>query len=165
LAEIPFEIECQATYRNEGFTDNASGWNGVFTYPNGLKLIYADEGKQDIGCRFIGDQGWVRVDRAGIWAQPESLLEVKIKPQEIHLHRANNHGADFLSSVRSRKPPVSDVEDGHKATYFGMLADIAARLRRKIKWDPKQEALVVAAEAKEMLQRPMRLPWKLQTHF
>ena len=163
LAETVCEVECQATYRDEGFTDNANGWNGMFTYASGLKLIYTDEGRQDIGCRFIGDQGWVRVDRAGIWASPESLLEVKIKPQELHLHRSNNHAADFLSGVLARKSPVADVEDGHKATYFGMLADIAARAHRKLTWDPKKEILVNAVESKEMLHRPMRLPWKLQT--
>ena len=161
LGEKPFEVECQANYRNEGFTDNASGWNALFSYANGLKLVYTDEGKQDIGCRFIGDQGWVRVDRAGIWAQPESLLEVKIKPQEIHLHKSSNHGGDFLAAVRNRSATVADVESGHRATYFGMLADIAARLGRKLKWDPERETFVDADLAKPMLTRPMRPPWKL----
>ncbi len=161
LTESPFEVECQANYRNEGFTDNASGWRAQFTYASGLKLVFTDEAKQDIGCRFIGDQGWVRVDRAGIWAQPESLLEVKIKPQEIHLHKSFNHGADFLAAVRDRSTTVADAEAGHRATYFGLLADIAARLGRKLKWDPKQEAFLDADFAKPMLTRPLRAPWKL----
>jgi predicted dehydrogenase len=161
LAQMPFDIECQASYRNEGFTDNVNGWSGTFTYPTALKLVYTDVGKQDGGCRFIGDKGWVRVDRDGIWAEPESLLQVKIKPEEIHLHKSTNHGLDFLASVRRRQAPVADAEDGHRASYFGMLADIAARLRRKLKWDPTQEVFVDAADAMAMLHRPMRAPWKL----
>ncbi len=161
LAGEPFEVNCQAVYRKKGFTDNVESWNSTFTCPGGLKMVFTDSQKQKTGCRFIGDKGWVHVDRSGIWAQPESLLKVKIKPQETHLHKSDNHGDDFLKSIRNRKDPVSDVDSGHRASYFGMVADIAARLGRKLRWDPKKELFVGADDANAMLTRPMREPWKL----
>jgi len=161
LAEAPFELEAKATYRNEGFTDNVNGWRSTFTYASGLKLVYTDEGQQDIGCRFVGDRGWVRVDRSGLWAEPASLLETKLKPEDVRLHKSDHHGLDFLASVRSRRDPVSDVDAGYRASCFGMLADIAARLQRKLSWDPVKEAFVGAADAAALLRRPMRAPWKL----
>jgi predicted dehydrogenase len=167
LAEEPFEVECQAAYRNDGFTDNVNGWNATFTYASGLKLIYTDESQHDTGCRFIGDQGWVHADRGRYSAEPESLRpeslsQLQFRGSDIRLHRSENHALDFLFSARSRLDPVSDVDAGHRASYFGMIADIAARLGRKLKWDPRTERFINAADATAMLERPMRAPWKLE---
>ena len=159
LAEETFEVECRGTYRKEGFTDNISGWEGQFIYSSGLKLVYTDDQHSQGGCRFIGDEGWIHVDRGSTAAKPESLLEIKLKSQDVPLHNSVNHGLDFLESVKSRKPPVSDIDAGHKASYFGMLADIAARLQRKLKWDPRVEQFLDSPEAVPMLHRPMRAPW------
>ena len=84
----------------------------------------------ETGTRFIGDQGWVHVDRAGIWAEPESLLKVKLKEGELQLHASKHHQDDFLSSVRSRQDPVSNADATHVASYLGLIADIAARRGR-----------------------------------
>jgi len=161
LSQSDFEVECQATYRKDGFTDNVSGWNSTFTYASGLKLIYTDSPQQKSGCKFIGDKGWVYVDRPAISAEPESLLEVKLKDSDLHLPQSDNHVQDFVKAVRSRTKPIADVEAGFKASYFGMVADISARLNKKLKWDVKKERFVGADDATAMLTRPMRAPWEL----
>jgi len=161
VATEPFEVECRATYRKEGFTDNVDTWKANFTYASGLRMVFSDHFQQKLGCRFIGEKGWVHVDRAGIWAQPESLLSVTIQPKEIHLRESDNHYGDFVESVRARRDPVSDVEAGHKASYLGMVADISARLKRKLKWDTKTQQFIGDDEANGMLSRPMRSPWHL----
>ncbi|MDP3070007.1 MAG: Gfo/Idh/MocA family oxidoreductase [Opitutaceae bacterium] len=161
VAEERCEIECKATYRTQGFTDNVEDWNATFAYASGLKMIFTNETHQKLGCRFIGDQGWVHVDRAGIWAEPESLLKVKLKENELHLHQSDNHGDDFLRSVRSRQDPVSNVDATHVASYLGLIADIAARLETKLMWDPKLEKFIGNDEANARLIRPMRHGWKL----
>ncbi|MBM3335471.1 Gfo/Idh/MocA family oxidoreductase, partial [Candidatus Sumerlaeota bacterium] len=33
----PFEVECAASYRNEGLTDNVASWKATFTYGSGLR--------------------------------------------------------------------------------------------------------------------------------
>ena len=154
MATEPCEVECQATYRKKGFTDNIEGWNATFTFASGLKMIFTDETQQKPGTRFIGDKGWVHVDRAGIWAEPESLLKVKLKDDELHLHASKHHQDDFLNCVRSRKDPVSNVDATHVASYLGLIADIAARLEAKLKWDPKAERFVGNDEANQMLEPP-----------
>jgi hypothetical protein len=40
-------------------------------------------------------------------------------------------------------------------------ADIAMRLRRKVRWDPVAEQFENDQEANRMLSRPMRSPWRL----
>ncbi len=41
-----------------------------------------------------------------------------------------------------RKPAISDPQSHHRALSTCHLAGIAARLGRKIKWDPKKEVIV-----------------------
>jgi predicted dehydrogenase len=161
IGSEPFEVQCKADYRHQGFTDNVNGWDATFTYPGGLKMVFKDSSKQKQGCRFIGDQGWVHVNRSGIWAKPESLLTLEFKDTDRRLTDSTNHSADFLACVRSRKDPVSDVDAAHIASILGMLADIAARRNQKLAWNPKTERFQNNDEANKMLQRPMHNGWHL----
>ena len=72
-----------------------------------------------------------------------------------------NHGQDFLNCVRSRKDPISNVDATHVASYLGLIAEIAARLETRLKWDPKKERFIGNAEANKRLSRPMFNGWKL----
>jgi predicted dehydrogenase len=183
IAQEPCEIECRGVYRHKGFTDNIESWSATFTFASGLKMIFTDENQQKVGTRFIGDQGWVHIDRAGIWAEPASLLRVVPKAGETHLYETSgpgedvaiiqkedgqrtafrdlNHGQDFLNCVRSRKDPISNVDATHVASYLGLIAEIAARLETRLKWDPKKEKFVGNREANKRLSRPMFNGWKL----
>jgi hypothetical protein len=96
-----------------------------------------------------------------MWAEPESLLRVKLKDNELHLHDSKNHQDDFLQSVRSRKDPVSNIDAVHVASCLGLVAEIAARLETKLKWDPKKEKFIGNDEANKRLTRPMFNDWKL----
>lgn len=161
LGTEPFEVECQIVYRKEGFTDNSDTWSAVFNYASGLKLIYKDDSQLKTGTRFVGEEGWVHIDRAGIWAEPESLLKVKLKPDQAPITDSDHHQDNFLACVRNRKDPVSDVDAAYVATTLGLLADIAGRLGKKLKWDPQQEQFVGNDEANTLLKRPMYNGWKL----
>lgn len=158
----PFEVECKATYRNDGFTDNVDSWDSTLTYAGGFKVRFTDTAFQKPGCRFVGERGWVYVDRSGIWAEPESLLKVKFKPEDNLLTNSNHHQDDLLECIRSRKDPVSSVDAAHQASILGMITDIAGRLKQKLRWDPKAERFVGNDEANKMLTRPMHNGWNLQ---
>ena len=161
IAQEPCEIECRGVYRRKGFTDNIETWHATFTFASGLKLTFTDPTKQKTGTRFIGDKGWFHVDRSGVWAEPATLLKQTVADSEIRLHASDHHGDDFLQSIRSRKDPVSDVHSTHVASYLGLLAEIAARLETKLKWDPKQEKFIGNPEANARLSRPLHNGWKL----
>ncbi len=162
VSNEPAEIECTGSYRDDGLTDNINDWQAEFTYESGLRMTYTDTGNPNKqGCQFEGDKGWVHVNRSGIWAEPEALLKVQIKPGETHLGESTSHHANFVDCVRSRRDPIAPVEAGHKASYLGLIPEIVCRLRRKLRWDPAKEQFVNDAEANGMLARPMRSPWHL----
>jgi len=63
--------------------------------------------------------------------------------------------------VKTRQPTVCPPETAHRSNSICQLADIAIRLRRKLRWDPEKEQFVNDAEANRMLSRAMREPWHL----
>jgi predicted dehydrogenase len=162
LTDESFEVECKGSYRNDGLTDNINDWQAEFTYASGLGMTHSNtDNPNKQGCRFEGDKGWVHVNRSGIWAEPESLLKVKIKPNETSLGDSTSHHADFIKSVQTRRDPIAPVEAGHKASYLGLVPEIACRLGAKLKWDAAKEEFIDGREANQMLTRPMRSPWHL----
>lgn len=157
----PFSVECKAVYRKEGFTDNVESWDAKLRFAGGIEMRFTDTPAQKPGCKFIGDKGWVYIDRSGIWAEPDSLLKVKIKPEEEQLTDSRNHGDNLLECIRSRKDPVSSVDASHIASCLGMISEISARLGRKLDWDWKKEQFVGCDEANKLLKRPMDNGWTL----
>ena len=66
---------------------------------------------------------------------------------------------DWLSSMRTRKRPLCEVEDGHKVAVACNLANMSLRLGRAIKWDPDKEQVIDDKEAAAMCYKPYRAPW------
>ncbi|MCX7426873.1 MAG: Gfo/Idh/MocA family oxidoreductase [Planctomycetia bacterium] len=167
----PFEVEGKGVLPEGGMTDTWIAWQMTYRWASGLMMSFTNtDNPNKIGCRFEGDQGWVHADRAGIWAEPASLLTVQLKPDDVHLHRSpdwgdkygyTSHSADFLRCVRTRQDPVSPVEEGHAASTLGNVADIALRLGRKLKWDPAASRFDGDDDANNLLDRPLRSPWTL----
>ncbi len=143
-------------------------------YADGVELICKTT-KRGLGVRFEGTEGWVEFSPEGFWTSPESLKDSKIAPQEVHLaagrkdqpenvrkhSRSYNHVRNFIDCVKSREDPVEPVEAGHRTASLCHLGNIAMKLRRKIRWDPKQERVLDDPEAGGMLGRATRAPWTI----
>jgi predicted dehydrogenase len=72
----------------------------------------------------------------------------------------NEHFENFVQSIRTRKAPNADIEEGHRSTLLCQLANISYRLGgRKLTLDAATETLVDDTEANGMLKREYRAPW------
>jgi predicted dehydrogenase len=69
------------------------------------------------------------------------------------------HARNFLDCVKSRQPPVSDLESGHQVATTCHLANISLLTGRKIVWDAEKEQITGDPETARMLLRPYRKPW------
>jgi len=103
----------------------------------------------------------VHVNRGGIRSEPASLIKTEIKPGDERLYESNNHHANFMECIRSRCEPAAPVEAGHAATTLSLIADIATRTGRKLKWDWKAETFIGDENANRYLSRAMRAPWTM----
>jgi predicted dehydrogenase len=113
------------------------------------------------GIKFIGTDGWIWVNRDGISASKNDLLTTPLPDNAIKLEVSRNHMANFMSCVRSRKDPISKVEDGHRSAIIGHLIGIALRSGEKYTWDPAGEIFTSsnAEEGNTHLAREMRKPY------
>jgi hypothetical protein len=84
---------------------------------------------------------------------------VRIKPDETHLLPENNHYANFLNCVLSRRTPASNIDSAVQSDFMSHLGDIAIRTGRKLRWDPVKETIVGDDSAARMMQRALRAPW------
>ncbi len=161
LRTRPLQIEGTATFPTDGIANTSVGWHVHYRTDDGVHFSFTHNAVHPQGCRFIGEEGWVHVNRGGMRAEPASLLKVAIKPGDEHLYVSRNHHGNFVECIRSRRDPVAAVEQGHSATALTIIGDIATRLRRKLTWDWKTETFLDDPEANRMLRRPMRSPWVL----
>jgi predicted dehydrogenase len=133
----------------------------TYTYGNGTHLITSSEGEN--GNRFIGDNGWIFVNRERIEASEKALLDEPLHGEAVRLYVSNDHMGNFIDGIRTRKRPICDVEVGHRSVTVCHLGAISLRLGIPLDWDPKAERFVGprADKGNAMISREMRSPWRL----
>lgn len=157
----PTEIEGTGNYWEGGLYNTVKDYDVTYRYDNGV-VMTCKPGNPSI--KFIGTDGWVGNTgwRGPVEASSKEILESKIGPGEIHLYtNPNGEHDDFLKCVRSRKDPYFPVEIGHRVSTVCHLGNIAIKLGRKLKWDPKAERFVGDDSANDLLDRKRRDPWQL----
>ena len=167
----PTEIEGRGVFPKGLLTDVAVQWHVENRYANGVTLVHMDDGtsaKHPLqagghghGVMFLGTEGWVHVDRQRLDANPKSLLKATIGPNDIHLFKSNNHHVNFIDAARGQTKPAAPIDIAFCSDAMCHLQQIAAKLGRKLRWDPAHELFVNDAEANAMLDRPMRTPWSV----
>jgi predicted dehydrogenase len=156
----------------------------TYTYANGTDLVCAHsqlpdapdpkftmrkdrDGKErkeghDNGILFVGEDGkWIFVSRGIITASDPKLIDEPLPADAKRLYHSDNHMANFLTCMRSRKETICPAEVGHRSVTVCHIGVIALRTGKKLKWDPVKECFD-AAEANKWLSREMREPWKLE---
>jgi predicted dehydrogenase len=108
-----------------------------------------------------GSEGLMMMGRHGGGWQvfgPDGKLAEKNKgkfPGELHYQ-------NFFDSVRSRKPPSADIEEGHLSTVLCHLGNISLRVGgRRLDFDPVKELCIGDDEANKLVKRPGRDPWRI----
>ncbi len=130
---------------------------------DGSQVVCKSDGEN--GVKFIGEDGrWIFVDRGKITASDKKLLEEPLPSSATKLEVSQDHMGNFLDCVKSRKRPICDVEVGHRSVSVCHLGVISLRLGgAKLKWDPAKERFHGNVLADELLSRPMRKPWTLES--
>lgn len=147
------EYEVTYTYANgvvhTSKSTTASEWHGGVKDPNG----------QQHGIKFIGSDGWIWVTRGILQASYRQLLTEKLPESAPRVYVSNDHIANFIDCVKTRRPPICPAEVGHRSASLCHLGVISIRLGRKLNWDPAKEQFVGDAEAATYLAREMRKPY------
>jgi len=157
----PVEIEGRGVYPIDGTYDVPIEYKFTCKYANGLVMTVANDEQIPRGTKWYGQDGWIYVKRGKLEADPPSVLNEVIGPNEVRLYKSNDHKQNFLDCVKSRRETIAPIEVGHRSISVGLLGEIAMLTERKLKWDPEKEIFLNDEQANRMLSRPMRSPWHL----
>jgi predicted dehydrogenase len=147
-------------------------------YPGGVEVTHVS----DNGVTFFGTDGEVFVNRGKIRAvvkgaekarfvakedqpplaqQLDALEKEFLTNPKVKLNRSADHYADFLTAMRTRKPPICDVEVGARTVTGCHLLSLAYWNRAVLKWDAKREQFTGGTGKPAWLDVTYRGPWKL----
>ncbi len=138
----------------------------AYKYADGRVLIYEDrmwtpygEYGFDSGNAFYGTEGRMIFSRRGHFQVYLGKKDEKGPGMSRATARAKDHMADFLDSVRTRKPPRAPADVAHLTCGLIHLGEIAYRLERVLHFDPDREQFRNDAEAHALLTKSYRTPW------
>ncbi len=158
----PVEIKGTGEFPTSGIYNSPTRYWVETKYADGTPIVIAG-GYAEIqsGTKWIGERGWIWVDRGGFETQPGDLAREVIGPNEIKLTRSRDHARNFLEAVRSRGETIAPAETGHRSASVGHLGVIAIETGRTIRWDPATETILGDPEASRLLDRSYRKPYVL----
>jgi predicted dehydrogenase len=137
-------------------------------YANGVKLVLRRGGFKDEGewlglgtcpVRFEGDEGWVEAGDSGRIATSAATLLDKVAIPEAAGTDPIAHVREFLDCVKSRAATACNPGNTRSSHVACHAAAIAARLNRKLTFDPAAEAFIGDDEANRLRSRARRAPW------
>jgi len=120
--------------------------------------------RREHGMAFTGSEATLIVDANGweVIAEPKKrgMIEMKRAARAGEQMRAN-HARNFLDCVKSRKPPVENLDIGHHVSTVAHLGNLALRAKSRIEWDAQAERVLGNDAANALVTPVYRAPWKL----
>lgn len=132
----------------------------IFRYGNGVEMIHQPAPGKNY-CHFFGTEGEVYVQRGELRTTPETLKEKVFDRSDYKIYVSDDHYQDFFNAIRTRKPPICDVEVGHRTATVCNIGNIAYALQRPLEWDPGKEKFKKDGEANKLLKRKMKKEWRV----
>jgi predicted dehydrogenase len=114
-----------------------------------------------MGLSFHGSLGTLYVDRNVLRVTPEERSGIEPFEMKRVADPHPLHWANFLDCVRTRRRPNSDIETCVRSSYACLLGNAAYRAGLRLEWDEGRNS-VRQEEARPLLERQYRSPWKLE---
>jgi predicted dehydrogenase len=165
----PIEYELPVEYR-DGDPLVADRYNAAtkftisVTMPNDVEMLIKSEG--DNGILFEGTDGRFFVNRGKLTGAPVEDLENNPLPagaiEEVYGGPVSeNHTANFIDAMRSRKQPISDVWSHNRMLEICHLSNIAMRLGRPLAWNGETREIIDDPRANGFLARESRRGYEI----
>ena len=162
----PVSVEGKGRANFDGIFNVPAVYDITCIYKNGIKIRIANQSKLEhgMGTVWYGSDGWLHVNRGGIWASDENILNGKPasndSPIDVDRKVTFDHARNFIDCVISRKETAAPVDIGHRSISVGLLGEIAMITGQKLEWNPDKEVFINNVQANRLLKRPYRAPWQ-----
>ena len=158
-ASGPVEIEGSGVYHPDKLYETPQTFEARFKYADGTEILCSGgTSKYKGGTTFEGENGTIFVSRGKLESTPSEILTQPLDAKAVRLYASEDHHANWLECIKSRREPICNAEIGHRSATVCHLGNIAIRTGKKIIWNPQQERIEEAALA-GWVRRPYRAPW------
>lgn len=131
-------------------------------YADGPEVLRDHPTRNGHMIQFVGEDGDVMVSRGDrLDTIPAELKDLPVGPGETHLYESQDHQANWIECVKSRRQPICPAEIGHRTATICHLNAIAERLGRSLHWNPQSERILDDPAASRWTDRPRRTPYVL----
>jgi len=128
-------------------------------YSGGLTTSISD--RHAMGVKWIGEDGWLYVDRGKIDASNKNWIRESFDRGPEKLYRSNSHHRNFLDGIRTRKACIAPAETAHRSITPGHLGIVSQAVGRPLKWDARKEKIIGDRKADTLLRKiRYRKPWQ-----
>ncbi|MEQ1587745.1 MAG: Gfo/Idh/MocA family oxidoreductase [Cyclobacteriaceae bacterium] len=131
-------------------------------YPWGFK-IYGEKGVlsgSPYQYDFVPMSAGKKIHKEAVYEKEKYPEDLKEKDIEIHTAPATRaQMLNFLKCIGDGTKPVADIEEGHISTASCILANLAMKTGRTLRYDPKSRMIPGDNEATQLLTRTYRGPW------
>lgn len=140
-------------------------------FANGMELRIVHNAKDTLGFQngimFEGTKGRIFVNRQKLTGKAVELLSEKPLSGDTITKiykgkKPGDHMKNFFECIALREQPISDVHTHHRAMTTCHLANIATRLNRTLKFDPKTEMIVGDSDAAQWQSREQRKGYEIE---
>jgi len=156
----PVEITGRGEFPNNGLYNTATQVDFDCRYANGVTLTCKTSGELN-GLKIKGTEGWIVATRGSVYSSPKGIAQEVLGPNHKRVYFSNDHAANFIECIKSRKKPITHEGIGHRSATVCHLGNIAMMRRATLTWDPVSEQITNNPAANAMLYRPMRGEWRL----
>ncbi len=163
-------------FEPDNLFDTICSWDINCTYANEVEMRFMSDDKalpvikkyrkfHDHGTTFFCEDGWVSVDRGGIYASDPRLLDIEFDENDLRLYESNNHFNGFIRCVREGKESICPVEAALRSDTISHLCNVMIRSEVSVlEWDPEKEEIInPIAEMETLMKRAMREPYVIKT--
>ena len=164
----PIKVEAKKfRYPEKGMYDNPIDYEVVSEYAGGYTVTLSNRhkmgsGNRNMGTQWIGENGWIYVDRGRIEASNKEWIIEKNDRGPKKAYKTRGHHRNFVDCVKSREQCICNAETGHRSATPGHIGYVSDQLGRAIKWDPAKEEVIGDPEAEKILKTlKYRGDWKL----
>ncbi len=162
----PVSVEATGDPYTEGAYDAPKRLQATWEFEDPKLTVTWEQpgGKYGIewGEKFIGDKDTLLVSGGDGGCDTEQKAKEYTAPANgVQVERSDDHRANFMECIRTRKPPISNINALVHVITLPITALIAYQLGRKLKFDPKERRFIGDDEANRLASQPYRYPWTL----
>ncbi|MCM5663829.1 Gfo/Idh/MocA family protein [Galbibacter mesophilus] len=110
---------------------------------------------------FISTDGKTHIKKDVVYEREKFPEDVTEKNIELHVAPATRgHMMDFLSAIDQGKKPVASIEQGHISSASCIIANLAMKLERPLRYNPATRKFLSDDAANALLARKYREGWQ-----